>query len=67
MPNDFQKMVALLQGYTLRKNSPVRGRPKTINDIDRTKVDEVIHDTKLNDGMRSSTQSRGARHYKRKN
>jgi hypothetical protein len=57
MPNDFKKMVALLQSYTAR-NSPKRGRPKTINDIDRTKVDEVIHDTKLDDDLRSSANGR---------
>jgi hypothetical protein len=47
-------MVALLTKYRLKSVPNKRGRPlTTIKDIDRTKVNEVIHDAKLNDGMRS--------------
>jgi hypothetical protein len=52
----FKKVVRLLKDYK-PKGKPTRGRPpKTIQDIDRTKVDEVIHDKKLDDGMRGKTE-----------
>jgi hypothetical protein len=57
MSTNFQKVVALLHNYK-SKERPTRGRPKLIHDIDRTKVDEVIHDTKLDDDLRSSADSR---------
>lgn len=57
MPIDFQKMVALLQSYKAKPQQK-RGRP-TIYDIDRTKVDEVINDTKSDHDLRSATNRRG--------
>jgi len=52
----FEKVVAYLQSYKPNVGVAKRGRPpKTIQDIDRTKVDEVIYDQKLDDGMRSKT------------
>ena len=59
----FKIVIASLATY--KPNSPPpprRGRPpKIIDDIDRTKVDEVIHDQKSNDGMRSKTRNRKKR------
>jgi hypothetical protein len=53
----FKKMVGYLQDYKPIKLKKKLGRPpKTIYDIDQTKVDEVIHDKKLDDGMRSKTE-----------
>ena len=52
----FKKMVGYLQDSKPTKPKKKLGRPpKTIQDIDRTKVDEVIYDQKLDDGMRSKT------------
>jgi hypothetical protein len=57
MSVNFDLMVALLTKYN-SKPVPKRGRPlTTIKDIDRSKVDEVIHDAKLDDGMRSKIGS----------
>jgi hypothetical protein len=40
---------------------PKRGRPpKIVHDIDLSKVDEVIHDKKLDDGVRGQTGTRKA-------
>ena len=52
-------MVALLTKYKVKSAQQKRGRPltTTIKDIDRSKVEEVIHDAKLNDGMRSKIGS----------
>ena len=59
MDTIFQKVVAYLQSYK-PTGKPLRGRPpKTIQDIDRSKVDEVIHDKKLDDDLRSETGNRG--------
>jgi hypothetical protein len=51
----FKTVVAYIATYKANEViPPKRGRPKKIiQDIDRTKVDEVIYDTKLDDGMRS--------------
>jgi hypothetical protein len=58
MSTIFKKVVASIQSYEPQK-AYRRGRPpKTINDIDRTKVDEVIYDQKLTDGLRSKTGNR---------
>ena len=55
MSNNFDLMVALLTKYKAKSAQNKRGRPPTttIKDIDRSKVEEVIHDAKFNDGMRS--------------
>jgi hypothetical protein len=67
MTTIFQKVVGLLQDYK-PVGKPPRGRPpKTIQDIDRTKVDEVIHDKKLDDGMRSQAGHGSAKRGQRTN
>jgi hypothetical protein len=52
----FKIMVGYLQDYKPAKLKKLGRPPKTIQDIDRTKVDEVIHDKKLDDGMRGKTE-----------
>jgi hypothetical protein len=63
----FQKVVAYLQDYKPRGKPRVGRPPKTIQDIDRTKVDEVIHDKKLDDGMRSQAGHGSAKRGQRTN
>jgi hypothetical protein len=53
MSTIFKKVVGYLQSYKPNVGVAKRGRPpKIVQDIDRTKVDEVIYDQKLDDGMR---------------
>lgn len=66
----FKLVIASLATYKPNQEPPPkRGRPpKTIYDIDRTKVDEVIHDDKKPaDGLRGQTSFGKARRKNRQN
>ena len=67
MSTIFKKVVAYLQDYKPTGKPRVGRPPKTIQDIDRTKVDEVIHDKKLDDGLRSETGGRSTGRKQRTN
>jgi hypothetical protein len=60
MSKIFRLVLASLQSYKPNAPPKKRGRPtKTIYDIDRKPVDEVINDTKSNDGLRGKTGAGG--------